>query len=253
MSNAHAAHRLPDEAVAPPPPEAAPPAAPAEPLIGQRAPAGPHPLTTRAVLVPLALLLGVLSLPFLHLLVRGEAKAGVALPFADDFERSAIGPGWHSTGGHWRLQDGWLHSPGVRNNPLWLEARLPAEVVVEFDVRSASEAGDIKFEIFGDGRNHASGYVLIFGGWNNSISTIARLDEHGRDRVERKDRRVEKDRAYRFRVERRSGRLDWYIDGEPFLSFDDRAPLSGRGHDRFGVSSWNADVYFDNLRIAPLQ
>jgi len=38
------------------------------------------------------------------------------IPFADDFERAELGPGWFSTGGHWRLVDGWLYSPGVKNN-----------------------------------------------------------------------------------------------------------------------------------------
>ena len=70
-------------------------------------------------------------------------------------------------------------SPGVKNNPLWLKAKLPENVAVDFDVRSMSPEGDIKCEIFGDGSDHASGYVLIHGGWNNSISIIARLDEHG--------------------------------------------------------------------------
>ena len=144
----------------------------------------------------------------------------------------------------------------MKNNPLWLEMRLPRDVAVEFDARSetatGNRPGDIKFEIFGDGREHASGYVCIFGGWGNQISVIARRDEHGVDRKERRDRKVETMRTYHMRVERRGRILRWSIDGEPFLEYDDPRPLEGRGHDRFGFSGWEADVFFDNLRIEPM-
>ena len=43
-------------------------------------------------------------------------------------------------------------------------------------------AVDIKCELFADGRRHASGYVVILSGWNNSKSIIARRDEHGPER-----------------------------------------------------------------------
>jgi hypothetical protein len=194
---------------------------------------------------------------FLHLLLRGEAAVSLAgEAFADSFERDAIGPDYFTTGMHWRIAKGELWAPGARNNPLWLKMRLPRDVAVEFDARSETLAGDrtgdIKFEIFGDGRNHASGYVCILGGWGNTVSVIARLDEHGKDRLERKDRRVEPGRTYRMRVERRGRALRWFVDGELFLSYDDARPLEGKGHDRFGFSGWAADLFFDDLRVEPL-
>jgi hypothetical protein len=172
-----------------------------------------------------------------------------------------------TTGGLWRVVDGQLLSPGVKNNPLWLRASLPNDVAVEFDVRSMSPEGDIKVEIFGDGSDHASGYVLIHGGWNNSISIIARLDEHGpsfntlnmaqyaadtRTRVEAAPFRVEIGRTYHWRIERRGKVITWFIDGQPFMRFDDPLPLTGKGHDRFGFSSWEAQLYFDNLKVEAL-
>jgi hypothetical protein len=217
--------------------------------------AGAHPLKSRRIWLPLAVLLAIINVPFLHLALRGQADVKAAVPFSDDFERAptALGDAWKApTGGFWRIQEGWLYSPGVKNNPLWLQAALPRDVAVEFDVRAEHASGDIKCEIFGDGRGHSTGYVLIFGGWSNTISTIARLDEHGADRKERRDRKVEKGRSYHFRIERRGGRLEWMIDGERFLAFDDPAPLSGPGHDRFGLSSWATDVFFDNVSVQPL-
>jgi hypothetical protein len=197
------------------------------------------------------------NLVFVHRALRGTAPVTVAGPqFQDNFERPEIGKGYFTTGGHWRITGGELYAPAARNNPLWLEMRLPRETAIEFDARSetgtGNRSGDIKFEIFGNGRDHASGYVGIFGGWGNTISAIARLDEHGADRQERSDRKVEIGKTYRMRIERRGGSLRWLIDGEPFLSFEDPQPLAGAGHDRFGFSGWEADLFFDNLKIEPL-
>jgi hypothetical protein len=192
-----------------------------------------------------------------HALLRGSAPVTVTGPrFEDRFDRAAIGPDYFTTGMHWRIANGEVWAPEAKNNPLWLQMRLPRDAVVEFDARSETatgdRAGDIKFEIFGNGRDHASGYVCIFGGWGNAISVIARLDEHGRDRKERRDRKVEPGHTYHMRVERSGRVLRWYVDGAPFLEYDDPSPLEGAGHDRFGFSGWAADLFFDNLKIAPL-
>ena len=137
-----------------------------------------HPLRQPRILVPLLALLFLVHLPFLHLAFRGAAAVNAAVPFRDDFDRATLGDAYWSNGGHWRLVHGQVYSPGVGNNPLWLKARLPRDVRIQFDVRSEGADGDIKWEAFGDGRNHASGYVFIFGGWHNRESRIAKLDEH---------------------------------------------------------------------------
>jgi hypothetical protein len=197
------------------------------------------------------------SFPLLHQAFRAPPPVTVAGPVhGDDFERPEIGADWFTTGGHWRILKGELWAPEAKNNPLWLRMKLPRDVAVEFDARSETATGgrpgDIKFEIFGNGLDHASGYVCVFGGWGNQISVIARLDEHGGDRKERRDAKVEPGRTYHMRVERAGRELRWFVDGRIFLTFDDPKPLEGAGHDRFGFSSWEADVFFDRLRIRPL-
>ncbi len=238
--------------------------------------------TSRRTWVVLGALVALVNLPLLHYyLWRGQVPATAALPYSDDFSNPAtVEQSYSSTGGLWRVVNGELLSPGVKNNPLWLKASLPADVAVEFDVRSQSPEGDIKVEIFGDGSDHASGYVLIHGGWNNSLSIIARLDEHGsslqalqaearrrggvdlvqtgvmtertRMRVEANPYPVQIGRRYHWRIERRAGQISWFIDGQRFMEFNDPFPLVGKGHDRFGFSSWEAQLYFDNLTVAPL-
>jgi hypothetical protein len=232
--------------------------------------------TTRGVLVGLVLLVNV---PLIHYFVfRSAPKAVETVPLNDDFSsEERLKNSYFSTGGQWRLINGELLSPGVKNNPLWLKASLPNNVAIDFDAKSTSPEGDIKVEIFGDGSDHASGYVLIHGGWNNQISVIARLDEHGpslpslqadaqrqgkdlasmyrsdtRVRVEGNPFPVVIGQTEHWRIERRGSIISWFINGKPFLSFDDPMPLTGKGHDRMGFSSWEAQLYFDNLKIEAL-
>jgi hypothetical protein len=58
-------------------------------------------------------------------------------------------------------------------------------------------------------------------------------------------------RNYHFTITRQGGLVDWKLDGAPFLTWTDPAPLSGPGHEFFALNDWEADVYFDNLRIRP--
>lgn len=264
-----------------------------------------HPWFAPRIAVPVAAVVALVQLPFIHRVFRGPAAVTAAIPYQDTFDRATLGDAWWSNGGHWRIVDGQVFSPGVGNNPLWLKARLPADVRVEFDVRSEGADGDVKWEMFGDGRNHSTGYLFLFGAWHNRESRIAKLDEHAftqdemraqlaalarpvprqldfidelqepfvqwrakRDLermrtgkfydeetpfvVKRADLKVERGHTYHMVVTRKAGVLRWEADGQQALELLDPAPLSGRGHDRFGFSSWSNDTYFDNLKITPL-
>lgn len=187
-------------------------------------------------------------------------SAPITGPFLDRFDRAEIGPDYRNTGGPYRIVDGLLRVQGAYNKPLWLSRALPRNARIEVDVRSASPDGDIKLELWGDGESSATergaylatSYVLIFGGWNNSLSAIARLDEHGEDRVHRSDQPVVAERSYHWTIERKAGRLAWSIDGKPFLELEDPAPLEGPRHAHLGFNNWESDCSFDNLRIVPL-
>ena len=189
---------------------------------------------------------------------RAETTGQPQLIFSDDFERASLGTAWRRGSGEggegrWRIEDGWLVGDDLHNDPLWLVQRLPEKVRVEFDAQADSSVGDLKVEIFGDGRRHASGYVLIFGGWNNRLDVIARLDEHGADRLEHPSRRVQPGRRYRMAVERgEGGTLRWRIDGQPFLEYEDAVPLRGADQAYFAFSNWEAPVRFDNFRVYAL-
>jgi len=180
--------------------------------------------------------------------------------FTDDFEREELGDHWFNTGASWRIIDGQLNIRNARNRPLWLRRALPRDARIEFDVRSEGADGDIKCEVYGDGTSRATtdsytatSYVIIFGGWHNTINAIARMDEHGHDRAERRTPpRVVPGQTYHLRVERRGSTVTSWVDDTQLVQLDDPSPLEGRGHDHFAFNDWEVELWIDNLRITPL-
>ena len=180
----------------------------------------------------------------------------------DNFDRDSIGENYYSTGDGYRVADNALNAKGAKNHPLWLRAKIPRDARIEFDAWSTDPRGDIKIEIWGDGKSYdpdggaymATGYELIFGGWSNSKSIIARLDEHAPDVVARAVPKVVPNQKYKWRIERKANQLTWFVDDmtNPFLQFVDPRPLEGVGHEYFGFNNWETDTWFDNLVISPL-
>ncbi len=185
-------------------------------------------------------------------------------PFVDDFERERPGPRWFDTIGRYLIDRGTLAISGGYNHPLWLTTPLPAELELTLDARSLSPDGDLKIELFGDGRSFAlnrgrywaTGYVLCQGGWNNTKTFIARRDEHDRQLLHSTAFPVRLEQWHRWRITTflEDGRLviSWWIDGVPALRLTDPAPLYGGKNRHFGFSNWKSDAFFDNLRITPL-
>lgn len=185
---------------------------------------------------------------------EAAAEAEPRLVFEDDFEREDVGDAWRAQGEAWSIDEGWLTVEGARNDALWLKTKLPARVRIEFDAMSLSEEGDLKFEVFGDGYSHESGYIGIFGGWDNRLNIIARLDEHGEDRlIGAEGQRVEPERTYRFRIERTDHILRWYVDDALFIAYEDQEPLVHEDdHAYFAFNDWDAPLRFDNVRVYEL-
>jgi hypothetical protein len=208
---------------------------------------------------------------------RPDVKRGAVLqvdslkePFEDDFERTALGPAWRATSSAWRIQNGRLCGANARNHPVWLQRKLPTNARLEFDAVSSSPDGDIKVEVWGDGKSsadaasydNATSYIAIFGGWKNTRHVLARLDEHGPDRKELtvvpdsddpRTQPVVQGRTYRFLIERDDGQtLRFSVDGHTLHTLEDPAPLLGASHQFFGFNDWAVQVCFDNVRITPL-
>ncbi len=179
------------------------------------------------------------------------------LVFSEDFAQPQLDKTWkrgagEAGSGKWEVVDGWLIGSQLKNDPLWLMRPLPEKVRIEFDAESLTAEGDLKFEVFGDGERHASGYIVIFGGWNNTLDVIARLDEHGKDRLAVPSKKVKPNQVYKMAVERIDSELRWFVDGDLVMAYPDPKRLEGRNHQFFAFSNWTAKVRFDNLRIYEL-
>jgi hypothetical protein len=201
---------------------------------------------------------------------HGPPDSPIKSVFFDFFERSELGPDWNATSQVWRIDGGKLCGQGARNHPVWLRRKLPTNARIEFDAMSSSPDGDLKVEVWGDGKSFAKGtsytdatsYLTIFGGWKNEYHVLARIDEHAKDRPEvRTDpsganpraARVMPNRWYHFKIERTDGKtVRWLVDDIEILSLSDPKPLKGEGHAHLGFNDWDVRVCFDNLKITPL-
>jgi hypothetical protein len=191
-------------------------------------------------------------------------------PWEDNFDRADLGPDWVSLSPVWKIKDGRLCGRGARNKGVWLAKRLPMNARIEIDAYAESAEGDLKLELWGDGQSGATGtsytnatsYVAILGGWKNKKHVLARLNEHGDDRLEidvdpqsddERMRAVATGQAYHFKVERVDGRtVQVSVNGTVYFELADREPLAGAGHEHFGVNDWDAPVCFDNVKVTPL-
>lgn len=188
----------------------------------------------------------------------------------DDFNRAELGPDWTTLSPAWKIHGGRLCARGARNKGAWLAKRLPPNARIEFEAYAESPEGDLKVELWGDGVSgataasytNATSYIAILGGWKNSKHVLARLNEHGEDRLEidvdphsddERMRAVAPGQAYHFKVERPDGKtVQVSVNGTLYFELADREPLSGAGHEHFGFNDWDAPVCFDNLKVTPL-
>jgi hypothetical protein len=182
--------------------------------------------------------------------------AGGKLVFSDDFERAELGHAWKADGPTWSIISGRLADAGAKNDGLWLNQDLPADVRVEFDAWSLTPRdgskfrGDVKCEAFGATRAHESGYSFIMGGWENRLSVIAKQGEHAKDRLEKPGRPVPADQVVRWALVRRGHALRWYLDGELYFTFDDPDVLTGGA---FGFNNWLSQVRYDDVKVFELE
>jgi hypothetical protein len=194
----------------------------------------------------------------------------ITKPYVEHFDAPKLSADWNITSPAWRLDDGRLCARAARNHPAWLMRRLPRNARITFTAESDSESGDLKVEAWGDGRSgatsisytNATSYLFILGGWKNQLHVLARLDEHGRDRLERRinpsstdqrDQRVVPGTKYHFQIERSDGRtLSWLVNGVEMHRLVDPDPLFGPGHDHLGFNDWDVRACFDDLSIIPL-
>lgn len=196
--------------------------------------------------------------------LAGKLKGGT-LVFEDDFQRPTLGEHWKAYSDGWKLEGGQLTNKGADNAGAFLLKQLPeGDTRIEFSARSDSYEkkdragkttdhfpGDIKCEAFNETpEHHGRGYIFIYGGWNNRVNRLARLEEHGEGEgaviVNGPKRKVDAGHTYKMAVLKVGATIAWYADGEYLAHLTDTQPLSGR---HFGFNNWRSHLTFDDLKV----
>lgn len=188
--------------------------------------------------------------------------------FAEDFSKPHLSAHWKDSAAHLPtpnkiapplIQEGRLQLQDRHNHPIWCTIPLPRRFVLEMNLWPLSSQGDIKIEVAGDGESkggtgpyRASGYVLVFGGWNGSRHLIARQDEHGDQVRSRPAGGIDKGRRYHVRIERRDASIRWFVDGRLLLQMRDDQPIHGPNARYLGLSAYKAPVAFDDITLFAL-
>jgi hypothetical protein len=158
---------------------------------------------------------------------------------------------WQITSGTWDMASRWICTPGWswyagwsdRIAAAWNKRSFEGDFAVEVFVASKMDSPtppyylhprDLNITVCGDGRDLASGYSLIFGGWNNTATRILR----GTETVAETDKVLLPSSAtyhakahhkwFCLRVEKTGDTISYYVDRNLALQYKDPKPLTGK-------------------------
>ena len=155
---------------------------------------------------------------------------------------------WYVTSGTWDVASRWICTPtwtwyggwGDRVASVWNKRGFAGDFTVEiFAAAKMDSAGppyylhprDLNVTVAGDGRDLASGYSCIFGGWNNTSTRLLR----GTHTVAETDKTLlpmpyhpqAHHRWFRLTVEKTGDTIRYYLDRKLLLQYKDATPLDG--------------------------
>lgn len=206
-----------------------------------------------------------------------DAALPLAIAPADAGEvlLNPLGPNWQVATGAptvWHIEKGMLCGKGALNRGVWLKKILPVNARIEFDAVSDSADGDLKAEVWGDGKSgatatsytNATSYIAVLGGWKNTLHVLARKNEHGKDRKaitidkesdDPREHPVSVGQVNHFQIERSDGKtVRFAVNGVELMKYVDPEPLAGVGHDHLGFNNYWDTIKscYDNVKITPL-
>lgn len=167
--------------------------------------------------------------------------------FQDDFQREKLGDAWKAVNGDWRISDGKLTCPS--GGFIVINQDVDGFQRLEFTA-SSEKPGDLSPVIHCDGEDVDSGYLLQFGGMNNSFNQAKKMGENVAVDVEHL---IEKGKPHRVIAEFNGERAKLTVNGEIVYDFAETgdAPL-GKGHDRAGIYIYTQGTIDDvKLSVKP--
>jgi hypothetical protein len=174
---------------------------------------------------------------------------------------------WLAASGNWEMTNRWQCDPrwsffagyqlkGAACN--WNKLPHGEDVTLDFFVgpkmqqergRSYEYAGDMNAVICADGKDIASGYSFMLGGWNNAGSQIVR----GKEVLVRNSRvKVPRDKSthrrwFHVKIRKQGDEIGYWVDGAKVGGIVDPEPLGGR---HFGLWTWNNGMMVAQLQVS---
>ncbi len=176
---------------------------------------------------------------------------------------------WRPGGGIWSVHDRWACFPGwswfggvdpegdPKNPIVWCKDEWLGDIVLEFwsavimDLPAQpgySDASDLNCTICADGRDLCSGYSFIYAGDHNKHAKMLRgnevvgTNEKGVFVNPKSNNAAFHRHWFKTRVEKRGGHIEYFMDDDFLIAFDDPEPLSGGG-----IALW---TYNNGMNIA---
>jgi hypothetical protein len=174
---------------------------------------------------------------------------------------------WLAAAGNWEMTNRWQCDPrwsffagyqldGVACN--WNKLPHGDNVTLDFFVgpkmqqergRSYEYAGDMNAVIGADGKDIASGYSFMFGGWNNAGSQIVRGKEvllrNPQVKV-RRDKSTHR-RWFHIKIRKEGKEIGYWVDGKKVGGITDPEPLTGQ---HFGLWTWDNAMMVAQLQVS---
>ena len=162
------------------------------------------------------------------------ARGGWKLQFADDFERADLGGDWKVISGSWAIEKGRLVNHRIRGeSQIVCMRRFPGSQRLEFDAAS-DKPGDLTGLLGIDETGFRSGYFFGFGSDANAFTKL--LVRGGE--AQTCDARATPGEVHHVVCQREGSLLTLIIDGKVVMAYQDKRPLTGKGHERVGFYVW---------------
>ncbi|MFW6158267.1 MAG: hypothetical protein ACOC8E_02785 [Planctomycetota bacterium] len=172
---------------------------------------------------------------------------------------------WRTAGGTWEVTNRWQcdkrwsfvcgkNLDGV--SAIWNKRRFRGDLTLEYAVGIQHRGGggggygryvrDMNAVICGDGRTLNSGYGFIYGGWDNTRSAITRNGKVVAETSTPIPTGGFHRRWFYCKVVKRGGHLEFYVDNNLLLEYEDPDPLPGG---QVALWTWKNGLMVGRVRI----
>ena len=167
------------------------------------------------------------------------------LAFADDFQRSDLGPDWQTIEGKWVVTNGCLVSNG--EGTLVTARKFPGLQKITFNAVTEPNPGvsDMSPFIQAGTNGFGNGYMLQFGGNYNKGSAIHRKGKQ----VQESQQKIEPGRTYAMVAEYDGITVRLTVDSKVVAEYPEQYPLLGEGHEQIGFYVYEGKVKISNLKV----